>query len=225
MSRPINSLDPNREAGFTLVELLVAMFVLVVGVMVGWSGLMSTTVKTSARVQEESTLQTEARGVIDELVADLHQAQCDTSTTPATPPVATATGTQLTFFSPDRTTPFHMRQVSLRLISDPNHAGRWELDRRFAASTNDSTSGPPWTWSPTGAWARQIDSVTNSTVFTYYDASGAVTSTAANVATVNVALTVAPHAGLGGASTTYQTNIDLRTPADVREDGTIECLS
>ena len=205
--------DVRGENGFTLIELLVAMFVLVFGVMIGWQGLMSTTVKTTARVQEQSTLQTEVRAVVDKLASDLRQAQCNTSTSPATPPVTTATGTQLTFYSPDRLTPYHLRQISYRLVSDPNHAGRWELDRQFAMSTNDSTTGPPWTWSLFGAWAKQLDSIANSSVFTYYDTSGAATSTAANVASVNVALTAAPHAGLGGASTTYQTTVDLRTGA------------
>ncbi len=180
------------------------MFVLVVGVMVGWSGLMSTTVKTSARVQEQSTLQTEVRAVVDQLASDLRQAQCDASTTPATPPVATGTGTQLTFYSPDRLTPYHLRQISYRLAGG-------ELDRRFATTTNTSSTGPPWTWGSFGGWSKQIDSVTNTAVFTYYDADGAATSTAADVASVNVALTVAPHPGLGGSSTTYQTTIGLRT--------------
>ena len=222
MARLVTPLDTRSESGFTLIELLVAMFVLAVGVMVGWSALMTTTVQTSGRVQQQSVLQTEARGVIDELVSDLHSAPCVASTTAVTPPITTATGTQLTFYSPDRATPFHMRQISYRLISDPNQAGRWELDRQFAASTNDSSAGPPWTWGSSGAWAKQIDSITNSTVFTYYDGDGTATSTAANVETVNVTLTVAPHAGLRGASTTYKTNIALRTPSYL-DNGTIKC--
>ena len=71
-----------REDGFTLMELLVALSVLVIGVLVAWSALMTTTVKTTARVQEQSNLQTEVRAAVDRLAADLRQAQCDTTTTP-----------------------------------------------------------------------------------------------------------------------------------------------
>ncbi len=193
-----------REDGFTLMELLVALSVLVIGVLVAWSALMTTTVKTTARVQEQSNLQTEVRAAVDRLAADLRQAQCDTTTTPAAAAVTTATGTQLTFYSPDKVTPYHLRQISYQLASG-------ELDRRFATSTN--TGGAPWTWGTTGAWAREVGSVTNSTAFTYYDASGATTTSASAVARVSVSLTVRPRAGLGGTSTTYQTNVDLRTTA------------
>jgi prepilin-type N-terminal cleavage/methylation domain-containing protein len=212
MAPVVNPLDAGSEAGFTLLELLVALMVLVIGVTVAWAALMTTTTKTTARVQELSDLQTEVRGVVDRLAADLRQAQCDTTTTPATYAVTAATGTQITFFSPDRLTPYHLRQISYLLTNDSQYSGRYELRRQFANTTN--TGGAPWTWGGTGAWAKQIGSVRNSTAFTYYDANGNTTTTASSVARVNVSLTVAPRAGLGGTQSptgvTYQTNVDLR---------------
>ncbi len=202
-----SSIPPlDGEGGFTLLELLVALTVLVIGVTAAWSALMTTTVKTTARSQELSNLQTEVRAVVDRLAADLRQAQCNATTTPATSAVTTSTGTQLTFYSPDRATPYHLRQISYQLVGGV-------LQRRFATSTN--TGAAPWTWGPTSAWTDQMGSISNSTVFTYYDGNGNTTTTPASVARVNVSLTVQPRAGLGGTSslpsTTYQTNVDLRT--------------
>lgn len=188
-----------HEGGFTLVELLVSMSILVIGVTVAWSALMTTTVKTAGRAQELATLQTEVRSTVDRLAADLRQAACNDTV----PPVTTATGTQLTFYSPDRASPYHLRQVAYQLSGG-------ELDRAFATSTN--TNGPPWTIPALGSWAKQVGSIVNSTVFTYEDANGNPTSNPASVASVNVALTVAARPGLGGASSTYQTSIALRTP-------------
>ena len=138
------------------------------------------------------------RAAVDGLAADLRQAQCNGTT----PPVTTASGTQVTFYSPDRAAPYHLRQVSYRLASS-------QLDRAFAASTN--TGGPPWTIPALGSWQKQIGSIVNTSAFTYKDINGSATTTPTAVASMNVTLTVKPRAGLRGASSTYQTNIDLRT--------------
>ena len=204
LTRRLYSKRVRDEDGFTLMELLVAMFILVIGVSVVWSQLMTTTVRTSARVQELSTLQTEVRAVVNRLASDLRGAQCNATTTPATPAITTATGTQVTFYSPDRAAPYyHLQQISYQLTNG-------ELDRRFATSANTSSTGPPWTWGSWNGWVKQFGWVTNAAPFTYADASGLSTSDPSAVASMHVMLTVAPHPGLGGGSVTYQTNIDLR---------------
>lgn len=197
----------SREDGFTLLELLVALTVLAIGVTVAWSALMTTTVKAGARAQELGDLQTELRGTVDRLSSELRQAQCNATTTPGTSPVTTATGTQLTFTSPDRGMPYyHLQQISYQLTGG-------ELDRQFKTSTNTSQTGPPWTMPATfSAWAKQVGSVTNAAAFSYKDANGAATTVASKVVTVLVSLTVKPRTGLGGAATSYQTTVDLRTP-------------
>lgn len=194
------------ETGITLIELVVSMSILF-AVGVAWSGLMSTAAKTGGRVQELANLQTEVRAAVDGVAVDLRQASCNETT----PPVTTAGGTQITFYSPDRASPFHLRQISYRLVADSRWPGRYQLERALATSTN--TGGPPWTIPALGAWSKQIGSVTNATAFTYKDGNGNTTNDPTNVVLVNVTLTVAPHAGLGGAAATYATNVDLRAAA------------
>jgi len=187
-----------EENGYTLTELLASMFILTVGVMVAWSAIMTTTSKTAGRAQELADLQTEVRRAVDTLAADLRQAQCLNDTTL---PVTTATATQVTFYSPDRLTPFHLRQVSYRLSSG-------QFQRAFATSTN--TGGPPWTMPSLGPWSTLVGSVTNASILTYKDATNQPTTNPSAVASANVKLVITPRAGLGGAGSTYQTNIALR---------------
>lgn len=203
MLAPLRFTALRGETGSTLVELVVSMTILF-AVGVWWSGMMTATAKTGGRIQELASLQTEVRAAVDGVASDLRQAACNATIAPVT----TATGTQITFYSPDRATTYHLRQISYRLVADSRWAGRYQLERAFATSSN--TGGPPWTIPALGAFAKRIGSATNATAFTYRDANGNVTATASAVASVNVTLTVAPHPGLSGPSTTYQTNIDLR---------------
>lgn len=180
-----------------MIELLIGVVAL--GLLVaGWSGLVTATVEGNGRTQELSTLQTEVRAAIGTLGDDLRQALCNDTT----PPVTTATATQLTFYSPDRETPYHLRQISYQLSNG-------ELDRASATSTN--TDGPPWTIPSLGGWVKQVGSIVNASAFGYEDSDGAPTTDPTLVASVDVTLTIAPAIGLGGASSTNQTNIKLRT--------------
>ena len=146
--------------------------------------LLGTTVIRSGRTQEQSTLQTEVRAGVDTLASDLRQALCNNTT----PPVTVAGPSQITFYTPDRLTPYHLRQVSYRLSGG-------SLQRAFATSTN--TGGPPWTMPALGGWATLVGSITNANPFTYYDATNTVTTTAANVARVDVTLTATPAGSTG----------------------------
>jgi prepilin-type N-terminal cleavage/methylation domain-containing protein len=186
------------EQGFTLIELLVSMFILVTGVTVAWSQMMTSTVKTTAHAQELANLQTEVRAAVDLLAADLRQAQCNDTTLPVT----ASTGSQVTFYSPDRATPYHLRQVSYRVSGG-------QLQRAIATSTN--TGGPPWTMPALSSWSTMLPEIASAAPFTYKDASGAATTTPTLVASMKVALQVQPSTGFGGASSAYQTNIALRT--------------
>ena len=187
------------EGGTTLIELLAAMFILVVGVMVAWSAIMTSTVKSSGRAQQLADLQTEVRAAVNTLAADLRQADCATDTSQ---PVTTATSTQITFYSPDRLTPYHLRQVSYQLSAGT-------LQRAIAVSTN--TDGPPWTIPALGAWNTLARRVTNASIFSYKDAANNPTTDPADVASANLLLVVKPPTGYGGAPATYTTNIALRS--------------
>jgi hypothetical protein len=110
------------------------------------------------------------------------------------------TGTQLTFYSPDRATPFHNRKVSYQLSS-----GRFE--RAMATSTN--TNGPPWTYGSLSAYSALFGSVRNSIVFTYFDSTGGTATDAADVASVTVTVNVSTAAS-AARQFTYSTSIALR---------------
>ena len=185
------------ERGFTIIELLAAMVVM--GIVLGVFGQMLVmTSKTSSRVEEQATLQNDVRAAVDRLTTDFRQAT-NANGTSAVESVSTTT---VTFDSPDRMTPFHLRRVSYRMAS-----GR--LERSITTSTD--TDGWPWVWPvATPTWTAEIGSVTNPTPFTFYDADGAVTTDPAAVRSVRISVTVAPRQTQGG-SATYTTLASIRT--------------
>jgi prepilin-type N-terminal cleavage/methylation domain-containing protein len=190
---------PASEAGFTLVEMIAAMAVLTI-LVAAFAELLSTTITRSGRLQEQSTLQTEARAGIDVLASDLRQALCNGTTTPIT----TASPTQLTFYSPDRLSPYHLRQVSYQLTGTT-------FQRALSTSTN--TGGPPWTIPALGSWSTVFASVTSTNPFSYYDATNTATTDPTKVTRVDVSITLAPSATTGNdGATTYTATVDLRTP-------------
>jgi prepilin-type N-terminal cleavage/methylation domain-containing protein len=154
-----------REDGLTLSEMVVVMAIL--GIIVAALAMgMSLTITQSAQIQDETTLETESRAVIDQMARELRQAY----TGDTTYPIKTATSTTIEFLSPDFATPFHNRRIAYRLTGG-------HIDRAVTASTN--TGAPPWTgwaWSsfagiPASAWDQRVSSVTSSTLFTYYGTS------------------------------------------------------
>jgi len=191
----------DREHGFTLVEMLVtitfigvlfAAFALVVG-----SGL-----RHSKQVEEESTLQTEVRGAIDRLSQDLRQAYTGEDGVVA---IESISPTQITFLSPDRSTPVRLRRISYRLSSGT-------LERALAVSTDND--GPPWSIPALSGWATEAGSIVNSSLFTYFDAAGAVTADPAEVRTISVTVVVATLAQPARQST-YETSVTLRATPTV----------
>ena len=185
------------EGGFTVPELLVGMVILAI-VLVGFGQVLISTSKTSNRVEEQAMLQNDVRSALDRLTGDLREA----TNAHQTSPVGTATATTLTFDSPDRSTPFHLRRISYRLS-----AGR--LERSIVTST--STGSWPWTFPvlPT-AWIPQVTSIQNAAVFTYYDDMGAVTTVPNAVHSVRVTLSVQPKQAQA-PSTTYTDLVTIRT--------------
>jgi prepilin-type N-terminal cleavage/methylation domain-containing protein len=185
------------EDGFTVPELLVGMVILAI-VLMGFGQVLMNTSKTSNRVEEQAMQQNDVRSALDRLTSDLREA----TNTHQTSPVGAATATTLTFDSPDRSTPFHLRRISYRL-----NAGR--LERSIITST--STGGWPWTFPVTpGAWIPQVTSIQNGAVFTYYDQNGVVTTDPNAVHSVRVTLAVKP-AQTQAQATTYTDLVTIRT--------------
>ena len=181
-----------REHGFTLIEMLVTMFI--IGIVFAAFGLViSTTVRHTALITNESVTEHQVRTALNELGEDLREATVASSS--ATSPFATPTGTpatvmspsSLTFYAPDNTytaadqTDYHLREISYQLAGG-------ELQRTSVASSNEA--GPPWTIPALGSWVNVIDSVVSSTVFTYYDGSQPPLQTTNPAAVRTVVITV-----------------------------------
>jgi prepilin-type N-terminal cleavage/methylation domain-containing protein len=189
-----------REDGFSLIEMLTAL--VVVGIlMAAFSSIVSAMVTHSTEITSESVTQTQARAGIDELARDLRQAYAGDGTSG----IEAFTSSSITFDSPDRATPFHLRRIAYRLSSGV-------LQRQLTTSTN--TNGPPWTWGTVGGWSDRVRNVQNSTIFTAFSdfPGGAGTSTASAVRAVTLTVTVAAP-GSRGKQYTYTGSAGLRSSA------------
>jgi prepilin-type N-terminal cleavage/methylation domain-containing protein len=187
------------QGGFTLVEMMVAM--IFIGVLFAlFATVVSSALRHNDEVEEQTTLQAEARAAIDQVAQDLRAAYTGDE---EVPPIESISATQITFLSANRSEPLHVRRVSYRLS-----AGEFQ---RAQAISND-TDGPPWDIPALGAWQTRVGAVVNATVFTYVDANGVTTADPAEVATVGIAVTVAT-ATAPGRQYTYQSSVSLREGA------------
>jgi prepilin-type N-terminal cleavage/methylation domain-containing protein len=185
------------EGGFTLIELVISMALIGV-VFAIYSVTMSSTIRTSTEVQENSALQGEVRAAVEGIARDLRQAY----TGNGSPGLETMTATQIQFLSPDRATPYHLRRINYRLSGG-------KLERASATSAN--TGNPPWTFPALSTYVTEVGSVVGTTVFSYYNAEGTQTTTPADVAGVKIKVTVAnPQAP--NRQFTYETSVGLRVP-------------
>jgi len=185
------------QEGFSLVELVAAMFVL--GILFAiFATVFGSAIRHDTQIEGQTLFQSEARGAVDRLARDFRQAS---NTDASVSRIATMTSTQLTFYSPDAATPFHLRELSYRVAGG-------ELDRQIAFSTN--TGGPPWTMGSFSPWSKEVGNVASTTAFTYLDANGAVTAVPASVASVVVSLTLATVLS-PTRQFTYSATVTLRT--------------
>jgi len=192
------------EAGFTLIEMLIATLILMIAI----AGLAGMLTEFSTRSQREMTAvgyQADARAVVDTLATEVRGAYTGD---PSTNPIATMTTTQLTFYTPDRQQPFHLQEISYRLSGT-------SLQRASALTTNTSSDEPAWKpWPLTlGSWGTAVDGVVanpgGDPLFSYEDASGNPTTDPTAVATVIVELSVAPPPGVD-RPTTYKESATIR---------------
>jgi prepilin-type N-terminal cleavage/methylation domain-containing protein len=202
----LNRLELRDESGFTLIELLAACLLIGV-VFAAFAGLFTSVEQRDTTLQQQAVLASTARPMLDSMAAELESAQCNGTTQPVT----SASGTQLTFTTPDRQQPYHLQQITYSLSGGV-------FTRKVATSTN--TGGPPWTMGST-VTTGTVTSVTNSVVFDFISSSGTDLSpngaavSAANLPTIDHAtmtLVVAPTASHGSGSLTTQAAASLRTP-------------
>ena len=196
-----------EQDGFTLIELLIVMFIISV-VFAAFGLVVSTTLRHSAVITNQTVIQHQARSALNQLTEDLREATLPSTT--ATSPFVTTGGvmssTSLTFYAPDDSynasnpTAYHMREISYQLSGG-------NFQRVSSVSTN---TAPTWTIPALGSYITLVGGVVNSAAFTYYDGSQppVATTSPAAVRTVVVSLTVS----VPGTTQqyTYSTSATLR---------------
>jgi type II secretory pathway component PulJ len=174
------------EDGFSLTEVAVTCALLMV-LLIPMLRFFESSVSGAVDLQTSTQQHADARVTMDQLVRELRQAYTGD---PALSPV-TVTAQALTVYSPDTSTPFHLRRIDYRLQAN-------RLQRAVAVSTG--TSGAPWAFGPTGPWVPVMDA-------RVADAFTAVTVGAA-IRRVDIALT-----GLNArnrADRPFRTSVELR---------------
>jgi prepilin-type N-terminal cleavage/methylation domain-containing protein len=186
-----------RDEGFTLIELLSAMLVFSV-LLAMFALILSSAIRHSDEIDEQTNLQSQARSAIGFVSSDLRQTY-DGDANLTTSPIETMTATQLTFLSPDRANPFHLRRVSYRLSGGT-------FQRVFATSSD--TDGYPWVIPALGSYRTVVDRVSNASVFSYKKADGTTATSPVDVKTVDVTLVVTTTTS--PRQYTYKTSVTVR---------------
>jgi type II secretory pathway component PulJ len=182
----------------TLIELLSAMVVF--GILLAMFALiLSSAIRHSDEIDEQTNLQSQARSALGFVSSDLRQAY-DGDNNLLTSPIETMTTTQLTFLSPDRQYPFHLRRVSYRLSGG-------KFQRVFATSSD--TDGAPWVIPALGSYRNVVDGVVNTSVFSYKKADGTTATTPTTVKTVDVTLVLTTTTS-PSRQYTYKTSVTIR---------------
>lgn len=144
-----------REQGFTMIELVVGMPILL---LIGAALTLTLTSSSnfSHEAQQATSLQLEARMALTTLASDFRQAYTGNPSLSRVESI----GPVLTFYSPDRRTPMHLRRISYRFSNGT-------LMRSLTISTN--TNPQAWTWpAVAGPWTPEVSSLTSVT-FSAYD--------------------------------------------------------
>jgi prepilin-type N-terminal cleavage/methylation domain-containing protein len=188
------------DEGFSLIEMIVATSLLGIVLLIVY-GTLTGGVQTAADTESRVQIESDVRLAADAFVRDLRQTYTGD---PSVNRIATMTATQLTFYSPDRSTPFHLRKISYRL----NGAN---LERSVTISSD--TDGFPWTFGTTGPYIVVVKDVRNTTLFTYFDQGGTAETDPTAVETVNLAVTVDRDPNRPPGAVSYTTTVNLRGEA------------
>lgn len=198
------------DRGFLLVEAIVAMALLSIAFAL-FAEFASMMTNRNATLSRQAYLSSQARAALDTFSDDIEGGVCNGTGSSGTQPITNATTTSITFYSADRQSPYHLRQITYTLTNGA-------LYRQQAVSTNTYVSGVTWSMGPTSKAALLVDSVKNTTLFHYYSSAydplhptandlgspGTTTATLRKVLRVSVTLTTTPTASHGTGSLTTQ---------------------
>jgi prepilin-type N-terminal cleavage/methylation domain-containing protein len=186
-----------RQDGFTIVEMLSALTVFSI-VLASFSMVLSSAIRHSSDIEEQSNLQVESRAAITSMSQDLRQAY-DGDANVLTSPIESMSATQVTILTPDRSDPFHLRRVSYRRSGT-------ELQRAVAISTD--TDGAPWSIPALGPY-RKVGGPVVANPVTFKKADGTTATLPIDVKTIDVNLQVAPKTSPTRVIT-YKTSVTVR---------------
>jgi prepilin-type N-terminal cleavage/methylation domain-containing protein len=189
--------EGGADRGFTLIEVMVATSLLGIVLLLVY-GAMGSGVQQAVDAESRIQIQSTVRVAADAFVRDLRQAYTGDA---ALDRLESIGPTQITFYSPDRATPFHIRKISYRLSGTT-------LQRSVTTSTD--TNGFPWVFGTAGAYVTVLTDVRNTTVFSFRDADGQPTTVADDVAVVQLDLTIDRDPARPPGALSYSTTVELR---------------
>jgi len=189
--------EGHRDEGFALMEVMVAIAILGVVLALVFSTL-NGGVKQAADAQSRAQVEADVRLTADAFVRDLRQAYTGD---PSLNRIDTMTATQITFYSPDRSTPFRLRKISYRLNG---------TDLQRSVTTSADSNGFPWEFGTVAAFATQLQNVRNTNLFTYRDGDGNATAVPAAVSAVDLRLTVDENTTSGPAAYSSTFTVQIR---------------
>lgn len=194
----------DREQGFTLIEMVVAMAILLVASVAVFTAFGATS-KQVASIQGMVEEQADSRNVLSGLTSELRNSFTGDKTLNR---IESISATSVVFYTADRSTPMKLVKVSYDVSGG-------SLRRSAVTSTNASPT-LPWTFpAGTPTMIPVLPGVTNATVFVFKDTDGNVlpytAASTAKVELVEVTLAVRdPRATSTQKIETYTTAVKLR---------------
>lgn len=182
------------DEGTSLIEVVVAVAIFAAVMATVFQAMISSN-RYVNDIDDQIRGQTDARLVMDRFTRDLRQAYSGS----AANVLATMTGTELSYYSPDRSTPMRLRRITYRLDS----ANRTLL-RGETLSANMALPPAPTTF------VTQLTAVSSTTLFTYKDVLGDLETIAAEVRTVTLNVAVDRTTTRAPGPQDYAVTVDLR---------------
>ncbi len=179
------------------MEMMVAVSILGVVLTIVY-GSLNSGIRTASDSETRAQIQASVRLAADAFVRDVRQAYTGDASLNR---ISSLAANQLTFYSPDRITPYHIRKISYRMNGT-------SLERSVTVSSD--TDGFPWTFGTVGAYVPVVTDVRNPTLFTYSDQNGNATTNPTAVITIDLTLTVDKDTARTPAAVTYSTTAQMR---------------